>query len=302
VSFSKIFKAFREARDDVRDFPRLCVVGSGPEHARVIEVLTADAEGLAVGAGIVVAADPGELAPTSRAFGLWDTIVFVAAGTDAGRIAPLVRAARSESRDVIAVVRGHADEDWATRAGVHGDELARSYGPDPESGPSLENRIVRAAGNRGGALAAHLPAVRRAYCDHVILANAKQNGVIGVVVIIPGADMPAMTANQIRMVLQIAAAYGEEISLDRALEILSVIGTGFAFRTLARQTLPFVPGFGWAVKGAVGVSGTLALGRAAIAYFEAGAPLQVSRMKRVQNRLDRMVDKLPGSIQQHIPR
>ena len=76
-----------------------------------------------------------------------------------------------------------------------------------------------------------------------MIANAAQNGVIGVVVIIPGADMPAMTANQIRMVLKIAHAYGEELGLDRALEILGVVGTGLVLRTLARQALDFVPGF-----------------------------------------------------------
>ena len=110
-------------------------------------------------------------------------------------------------------------------------------------------------GDRAGTLAAQLPALRRAYCDHVVLANAAQNGAIGAVIFIPGADMPAMTANQIRMVLKIAHAYGEELGLDRALEILSVVGTGFVFRALARQALDFVPGFGWALKGAVGFSG-----------------------------------------------
>jgi uncharacterized protein (DUF697 family) len=139
--------------------------------------------------------------------------------------------------------------------------------------------------------------VRRAYCDHVVLANASQNAVIGAVVIIPGADMPAMTANQIRMVLKIAAAYGEEIGLDRALEILSVVGTAFVFRTLARQALDFVPGFGWALKGAVGFTGTVALGEAAIAYFEAGAPLQLSQMQRINRQLERARSRLPGFMQ-----
>ena len=142
--------------------------------------------------------------------------------------------------------------------------------------------------------------MRRAYCDHVVLANAAQNAVIGVVVIIPGADMPAMTANQIRMVLKIAAAYGEQVGLDRALEILSVVGSAFVFRALARQTLDFVPGFGWALKGAVGFTATVALGEAAIAYFEAGAPLQVSHMQRISQQLERARSKLPQFVQQRI--
>ena len=155
---------------------------------------------------------------------------------------------------------------------------------------------MRAAGDAAAALATRLPAVRRSYCDHVILSNAAQNGVIGAVVIIPGADMPAMTANQIRMVLKIAAGYGEEVGLDRAFEILSVVGTAFVFRTLARQALDFVPGFGWALKGAVGFSGTVALGQAAIAYFEAGAPLQLSRMQRIERQVDRLRSRLPGVL------
>jgi uncharacterized protein (DUF697 family) len=109
--------------------------------------------------------------------------------------------------------------------------------------------------------------------------------------------MPAMTANQIRMVLKIAHAYGEELGIDRAVEILSIVGTGFVLRTLARQALDFVPGFGWAVKGAVGFSGTVALGQAAIAYFEAGAPLRVSRMQRVNRQIERVRSRLPGPLQ-----
>ena len=116
------------------------------------------------------------------------------------------------------------------------------------------------------------------------------------VVIIPGADMPAMTANEFRMVLKIAHAYGEELSIDRAVEILSIVGAAFVLRTLARQALDFVPGFGWAVKGAVGFSGTVALGQAAIANFENGAPLRVSRMQRVNNQVEKVTSRLPGPL------
>jgi len=211
-------------------------------------------------------------------------------------MAPIVRAVRGAGRQVIALVEAPYGE-WIDAAGVFDDEVARGLGGDHAGAPNLENRIVRAAGDGAAALAVRLPAVRRAYCDHVVLANASQNAVIGAVVIIPGADMPAMTANQIRMVLKIAAAYGEEIGLDRALEILSVVGAAFVFRTLARQALDFVPGFGWALKGAAGFTGTVALGEAAIAYFEAGAPLQLSHMQRISRQLERARSRLPGFMQ-----
>jgi uncharacterized protein (DUF697 family) len=113
------------------------------------------------------------------------------------------------------------------------------------------------------------PIFRRAACEEIIHKNARQNAVIGALPI-PGADMPAITANQGRMVLGIAAVYGEEITLERARELLGVLAAGFGFRTLARQLSKLVPVGGWAAAGVVGYTGTLAMGRAAILYFEHG--------------------------------
>ncbi len=221
----------------------------------------------------------------------------VAAGCPAAHAAPVVRTARAAGCHVLALIEGGVEGSWARAAGIYGDEIARGVGGDHAGTPALEKKIVEAAGDRAAVLAAELPAVRRSYCDHVVLTNATQNAVIGAVVIIPGADMPAMTANQIRMVLKIAAAYGDELGIDRALEILSVVGSAFVFRALARQALDFVPGFGWALKGTVGFTATIALGQAAIAYFEAGAPLRVSRMQRINSQLERARSKLPGFLQ-----
>jgi uncharacterized protein (DUF697 family) len=111
--------------------------------------------------------------------------------------------------------------------------------------------------------------LRRAVCDEIIRKNARQNAVIGLLPI-PGADMPAITANQGRMVLGIAAAYDEEISLARVRELLGVLAAGFGLRALSRQVVKLVPVGGWAAGGAIGYAGTLAMGRTAILYFERG--------------------------------
>jgi uncharacterized protein (DUF697 family) len=294
---SKIFKAVTEARTGGAEVARLCVVGAGPELTRVARALSAGAADERGGISAALdALPPADFPLDARLAGRWDIVVLVAAGCAAVDMAPIVRAVRGAGRQVIALVEAPYGE-WIDAAGVFDDEVARGLGGDHAGAPNLENRIVRAAGDGAAALAVRLPAVRRAYCDHVVLANASQNAVIGAVVIIPGADMPAMTANQIRMVLKIAAAYGEEIGLDRALEILSVVGAAFVFRTLARQALDFVPGFGWALKGAAGFTGTVALGEAAIAYFEAGAPLQLSHMQRISRQLERARSRLPGFMQ-----
>jgi len=300
VSMSKIFRAVSEARTGDAEVPRLCLVGAGAELTRVTHALSAGAADERGGISVALdALPPAEFPLAAPLAGRWEIVVLVAAGCAAADMAPIVGAVRGAGRQVIALVEAPYGE-WIDAAGVFDDEVARGLDGDHAGAPSLENRIVRAAGDGAVALAVRLPAVRRAYCDHVVLANASQNAVIGAVVIIPGADMPAMTANQIRMVLKIAAAYGEQVGLDRAVEILSVVGAAFVFRALARQALDFVPGFGWALKGAVGFTATVALGEAAIAYFEAGAPLQVSHMQRISQQLDHARSRLPKVVQRRL--
>ena len=119
------------------------------------------------------------------------------------------------------------------------------------------------------ALGRGYPVFRRAVCEEIIRSNARQNAFIGALPI-PGADMPIITANQGRMVLGIAAAYGEELSMERARELIGVLAAGFGLRALSRQLLKFVPVAGWAAAGVIGYAGTLAMGRAAILYFERG--------------------------------
>lgn len=123
---------------------------------------------------------------------------------------------------------------------------------------------------KGIALASKAPIFRKLAVAKIIHHTSAQNGLIGVVTILPGSDMPLLTANQLRMVLKIAAVYDEELSLSRLKELITVIGAGFTFRALARQLLDFVPGVGWIIKGAVAFAGTEALGQAAQKYFEKG--------------------------------
>lgn len=139
------------------------------------------------------------------------------------------------------------------------------------------------------ALAANFAFMRKAVAAESIKSTAFQNGVIGGVVIIPGADMPLMTANQAKMVMQIAAAYGEPLGTERIRELAAVLGGAFVLRTVARQALAFVPGFGWAIKAAIGYSGTLAMGLAAVEYFESGADLS-GLADKLRSARDRAVD------------
>jgi uncharacterized protein (DUF697 family) len=144
----------------------------------------------------------------------------------------------------------------------------------PGAGFPLEE-VARALAHRLGEsatpLAARLPVLRQAVCRELISSFARKNGIVGVAVFLPGADLPVLTLNQIRLVLRIAAAHGVEVDAARLPELLGVIGAGLGFRALARAALGAVPVAGWALKGAIAYAGTKAVGEAAVRYFERAA-------------------------------
>lgn len=165
------------------------------------------------------------------------------------------------------------------------DEVPISSLNDEAFTDELVRRVVRALDEDYLVpLGRAYPAFRRAVCEEVIRKNSRQNAVIGALPI-PGADMPVMTANQGRMVLNIAAIYGEELSLERARELLGVLAAGFGFRALGRQAAKLVPFGGWAVAAVIGYSGTLAMGRATMLYFERGKQeVGVREMAEIRRR------------------
>jgi uncharacterized protein (DUF697 family) len=94
-----------------------------------------------------------------------------------------------------------------------------------------------------------------------------------------------MTANQARMVLNIAAAFGEDLSIDRAKELLGVLAAGFGLRALSRQAVKLVPVGGWAASAVIAYAGTVAMGRSTILYFERGGQrVGEKEMAEIQRR------------------
>ena len=148
-------------------------------------------------------------------------------------------------------------------------------------------------GSSGPWVASHLPALRSRIVEGVVEAAARRNAKASLMIFVPGADMPVLTANQMRMVLQIAACHGQEVTVDRALELLSVLGAGFGFRMLARSALDFIPIAGWAVQSGIAYSATRALGMAADEYFGRGAVADVSKLRAIAEGLrDELEEKV----------
>lgn len=120
-------------------------------------------------------------------------------------------------------------------------------------------------------IARQFPIFRNAAAWEEIHVTAKQNAVVGLIPVL-GGDLPIMTANQIKMVLRMAAIFDLPIDSRRAQEIMAVVGGGFGLRAVARQVVKLVPGPGWIVGGGIGYTGTIAMGRGALSYFKRQSP------------------------------
>jgi uncharacterized protein (DUF697 family) len=133
-------------------------------------------------------------------------------------------------------------------------------------------RVVAARlGEDGAPLAARVPVLRRAVADELVRSFARKNGVRAALIFVPGADLPILALNQIRMILRIEQAYGlDPDPRERAPELVASLAASLGLRAAARELLAAVPVAGWAVKGAVAYAGTRALGEAAIRRVELG--------------------------------
>lgn len=274
-------------------------------HRLVRDAQAKDSEAI----GLVIGGEPGAVAKLAAGLGrdaAPQTLHVLSAGavegfrasdillvapTDDDELLAFVKAARSARADLLVLAPpGAAAEAYAAaRArGVFDDELVAA---DPFSAawlPVVAGAVARTAGTRGPALARRLPVLRAAVVRRLVHRTALENGALGALVFVPGADMPVMTLNQIRMVLEIGSAYGQDPG-QRLPEVLGVVGAGLGMRALARGVAGLVPVAGWAVKGAFGYAGTKALGRAAEKYFDSG--MEPVGPVRVKGLLDKVAKR-----------
>jgi uncharacterized protein (DUF697 family) len=131
--------------------------------------------------------------------------------------------------------------------------------------------IAARLGEDGAPLAARLPVLRPAVAEQLVGSFARTNALLAVLV--PGADLPVLARNEVRLVLRLAQAYGRDADLrERLPEVAGTLAVGFGLRGVARELLDLVPVSRRAVQGAVAYAGTRALGEAALRRFQLGSP------------------------------
>lgn len=141
-------------------------------------------------------------------------------------------------------------------------------------------RMVDAHPALAVALGRALPSFRRRLANKVVRNASVFNAAIGAEPI-PGLDIPFLLAVQARMVLRIAAIFGEPMNIQHSKELVATIAGGVALRYLAQEGAKFVPGPGWVVAAAVAGVGTWAIGQVTIRYFEQGKRLNAEQLQNL---------------------
>lgn len=245
VSVGALRKLMKELRAAGKDRKPVALGGAG-EIARTLErELTRGGDPSAVRVG----------APQGAA-----VYVHIATGDDEGAL----RAARRARVPIVAVAFDDEPLPYVLATDIvrvgPGERL-----PVDRIAAALAVRL----GEAGAPLAGRLPVLRGAVCDRIVASFARKNGIVGVAVFVPGADLPVLALNQVRMLLLLDQAYGLELDpRERLPEVLAVVGAGLGLRAVARELLDVVPVAGWAVKGGVAYAGTRTLGEAAIRRLE----------------------------------
>ncbi|MDQ6694035.1 MAG: 50S ribosome-binding GTPase [Chloroflexota bacterium] len=179
----------------------------------------------------------------------------------------------------IDLLGNRADEtvaDAAARLGVPVIPLSAKKGTNVAE--KLVPALVDALPALAVALGRELPPLRRSASQRVVRQAAVLNTAIGAEPI-PLIDIPVLLTTQARMVLRIAAIYGEPLTARHAKELIGTIAGGLAFRYLAQQGAKLVPSGGWAVAAGIAALGTFGIGQVAIEYFESGKRLTRTQMR-----------------------
>jgi uncharacterized protein (DUF697 family)/GTP-binding protein EngB required for normal cell division len=126
------------------------------------------------------------------------------------------------------------------------------------------------------ALGRQLGVFRRQAAARLIRQAAIINGLVALEPL-PLIDLPVQAITLMGLMLRIAAIYDRPPSSVRRREVITAVTGGLAGRYGAQQLAKLAPGVGWLISSLIGWSCTWGLGRAAVAYFEAGGDETVER-------------------------
>lgn len=141
-------------------------------------------------------------------------------------------------------------------------------------------RIIEAHPPLAVSLGRALPAYRRQAARRLVRNASTLNALVGAEPV-PGLDIPLLVSVQVRLVLRLAAVYGQSMTARGARELIGTIAGGMTFRYLAAEAAKLLPGVGWVISGALAAIGTWTIGQVAIRYFDSERKLTPRRMREL---------------------
>lgn len=149
-----------------------------------------------------------------------------------------------------------------------------------------------------------LPTYRREAAQRII-RNATLVSLAAGLEPIPLVDIPILLGTQVRLVLRLAALYGEQMDTADAMKharelVITMIG-GLGLRYLAEELAKTVPFGGDFVAGAIAGAGTWAIGQVALEYYEGGKQINPNRIRELYTDFYRRFrrEKTPSELRQY---
>jgi uncharacterized protein (DUF697 family) len=187
-------------------------------------------------------------------------------------------------------------------AGPEGEAVGvRGYNSVPFSGsiPEIVDGMLARRPDLAVAFARRLRVFRVPACSLLIRGTSRANAGVALLSALPGilpiitpiypaaavGDVILLTKNQIILVMRLAAAHGRKPAYTRQVkELLATVGGALGWRMVARELVGLVPaGVGAALKGAIAYSGTVAVGKAALFYYQTGKKATPEQIREAFN-------------------
>ena len=150
--------------------------------------------------------------------------------------------------------------------------------------------LIEASPEAALVIGRELPAYRRAAAQRIIRNSTLLSLAAGLEPI-PLVDIPILLGTQIRLVLRLAALYGEPMNsaetARHARELLVTMAGGLGLRFLAEQAAKAVPFGGDLVAGLIAGAATWSIGEVALEYYEEGKKLTPSMIRQRTSELYR---------------
>ena len=201
---------------------------------------------------------------------------------------------------------GEGGDQFATEVAV----LLEAPGVIPVSAKTGKNiaeelipAIIEASPEAALAIGRELPAFRRDAAQRII-RNAMFVSFAAGLEPIPFIDIPVLLGTQVRLVLRIAALFGEPLdsadTMRHARELIMTMAGGLGMRYLAQEAAKAVPFGGDLIAGAIAGAATWSIGQVALEYYEGGKQIKPNRLRQLYNnfyrrfRRENIVKELPG--------